>query len=99
MKFIGKNGISCRLNGNSIIKEVKMKKGIIKEHIIKCRTTVAGHDSLRQLIEELLKDKIHRPAYHDIEYYQKPLADKSGYNTGLYSKGDKNVGLRIEGDR
>ena len=74
-----------------------IKKGIIKEHIIKCSSTVAGHDSLRQLIEELLKDKIHRPAYHDIEYYQKILASKSEYNSGLYSKGDKNVGLRSEG--
>ena len=74
-----------------------MKKGIIKEHIIKCSSTVAGHDKLKHLIAVLLETEIYRPDHWDIEYYEKTLADKSGYNSGLYSKGDKNVGLRSEG--
>ena len=74
-----------------------MKKGIIKEHIIKCSSTIAGHERVKQLLEEFIKTKIYRPACWDIEYYEKTLINKSGYNNGLYSKGDKNVGLRSEG--
>ncbi len=72
-------------------------KGIIKEHILKLKSTPAGHERVRELIEALIKAEIHRPDHWDIEDYQKTLADKSGYNTRLYSKGDKNVGLRPEG--
>ena len=73
-----------------------MKKGIIKEHILKLKSTPAGHDRVKELIEALIKAEIVRPAYRDIEYYAKTYATKNPYNTS-YGKTKTTDGLRYEG--
>ena len=70
-------------------------KGIIKEHILKLKSTPAGHDRVKELIEALIEAELHRPDHWDIEYYQKTLETKNPYNTS-YGKTGTTEGLRYD---